>query len=72
VERRHVSIFVVLMLGPQLAAYALRWPGLKRIANVTTAVGLALVVVMSGYFVARYEVLYETHHNFDRDEFFDR
>ncbi|HEY8430542.1 MAG TPA: glycosyltransferase family 39 protein [Sandaracinaceae bacterium] len=70
--RAWVSALVVVLLGPHFAAFAIRWRGLLWLARGATAAALALSVVMSGYFVARYDVLWETHHDFDRDTFFDR
>jgi 4-amino-4-deoxy-L-arabinose transferase-like glycosyltransferase len=71
--RAWVSLFVIGMIGPHIASYALKSStGLRRLAQLATAVGLAMLVVLGGYFVFRYEAIYDTHRDFDRDSFFDR
>lgn len=71
--RQLVSAFVVVFMAP----YALReaFPRVRAVlwtARVTTCVALLGFVGLSGYFVVHYDVLRESHANFDRDKFFDR
>jgi 4-amino-4-deoxy-L-arabinose transferase-like glycosyltransferase len=67
---------VALFLGATLLPYALvtvwRIRALRVWAQATTVAGLALLVGLSGYFVVHYDQIYDTHHKFDRVEFFDR
>ncbi len=71
--RQLVSAFVVVSMAP----YALReaFPRVRAVlwaARITTWIALVSFVGLSGYFVVQYDVLRESHANFDRDKFFDR
>ena len=44
----------------------------RRAARLATVLGLATVVGVSGWFVLRYDTLYESHHSLDGDEYFTR
>lgn len=72
VARRQVTVFLILLLTPYALAQIWRSHLTRTLARVGTAAGLALLVVVSGFIVVRYDVLYETHRNLDRVEFFDR
>lgn len=68
--RRALTILVALSIAP----YALGqvWPrsAARGLARAATVVALAAVVALSGYFVARYDTIYETHRDFDRHLWF--
>lgn len=70
VLRRAVTILVALSIAPYALAQV--WPRsiARGAARMTTVVGLAAVVALSGYFVARYDTIYETYRDFDRDPWF--
>ena len=70
--RLPVTLFALAFLAPYVLREALRGPLIKRWAQATTAVGLALLVCLSSYFVVHYDTLFDTHHDFDRDAYFDR
>ncbi|MFW6086044.1 MAG: ArnT family glycosyltransferase [Myxococcota bacterium] len=70
--RRAVTIFLVLALAPYALVQVSRARAFRSLARLATAAGLAGLIGLSGWFVARYDVIYETHENFDRLEFFDR
>ncbi len=65
-----MTIVVALSIAPYALAQV--WPrGIaKTLARAATVVGLATVVALSGYFVARYDRIYETYRDFDRDVWF--
>ncbi|MFK7987748.1 MAG: ArnT family glycosyltransferase [Sandaracinaceae bacterium] len=63
---------VMLTVGLMLAPYALVqvWKdhlGLRRLAQVTTAVGLLAFTAVSARFVMQYDRTYEAYEDFDRD-----
>ncbi|MBX3272084.1 MAG: glycosyltransferase family 39 protein [Sandaracinaceae bacterium] len=71
--RTIVTLFVVFGLAPYAAVQVWRESRLARgAAKLATALGLATVVGVSGWFVARYDTLYESHHSLDGDEYFTR
>ncbi|MCA9492332.1 MAG: glycosyltransferase family 39 protein, partial [Myxococcales bacterium] len=71
--RTVVTLFVLGALAPYAAAQVWRESRWARgAARLATALGLATVVVLSGYFVVSYDTLYESHHSMDADEYFTR
>lgn len=71
--RAVVTLFVVLSLAPYAAVQVWRESRLaRRAARLATVLGLATVVGVSGWFVLRYDTLYESHHSLDGDEYFTR
>ncbi|HJL16592.1 MAG TPA: glycosyltransferase family 39 protein [Sandaracinaceae bacterium LLY-WYZ-13_1] len=71
--RRAVTLFVALTMAPYALVQVWRDNALCRgWAKLTTALGLAAVVVLGGWFVYRYDTVYETYHDFDRDSYFHR
>ncbi len=71
--RAVVTLFVVGSLAPYAAVQVWRESRLaQRAARLATALGLATVVAVSGWFVLRYDTLYESHHALDGDEYFTR
>ena len=71
--RKMVTLTTAAFLAPYGLAQVWRHNALfKSLARLATAIGLALVVVLSGLFVARYDVVFERYRNFDRDAYFDR
>ena len=72
VLRAWVTTLLVAMLAPYALSRALPSPLFTKLARLSTAVGLAIIVVVSGVFVLRYDVNYELYQNFDRVTHFDR
>jgi len=70
--RSHVTIFCVAALLPFGLAEAFRTRPFRWLARTSTAALLALLVVVGGLFVARYDIYYDAYKDFDRNEFFDR
>jgi 4-amino-4-deoxy-L-arabinose transferase-like glycosyltransferase len=71
--RRTVTLFTALAVAPYALAQVWRRSRFcVGLARFTTAAGLALVVVVSGWFVGRYDVIFESHADFDRDMYFHR
>jgi hypothetical protein len=71
--RTVVTLFTALTIAPFALAQVWRDSAFcRRLARLTTAAGLALVVAVSAWFVVRYDTIYETHHEFDRDFYFHR
>lgn len=70
--RTWISAFVLFAIGPYFLATVRRWRWTQTVARAATALGLVLVVGLSGWYVYHYDVLYESHWNFDRDRYFDR
>lgn len=71
VIRRAVTLTVALAIAPYALVQV--WPssGLAaRLSRTVTALGLATVVVLSGVFVATYDITYETYRDFDREPWF--
>ncbi len=68
--RRIVLVTVAVLLAPWAAAHA--WPTrpFRRIARGALVLTLAAHVILSAYFIANYERIYETHHQMDRDHYF--
>jgi len=66
-----VTVFCLCALAPYGAVQVWRRsPTARGLAKLATAVGLGAVLVLSGWFVVRYDVLYESHHGLDADEYF--
>lgn len=67
---------ITVVLGALLAGFAFaqsfgkEWA--TRLARATIATGLAVVVLTGIHFVVHYEEITTTHHDFDRDRYFDR
>ncbi|MGF1466290.1 MAG: ArnT family glycosyltransferase [Sandaracinaceae bacterium] len=73
VLRRTISLAAFALFAPYALVQV--WPRHTLplwLARTATVASLALLVVASGLFVARYDVVFETHRNFDRDSYFDR
>ncbi len=71
--RRAVTLTTAFALTPYALVSVWRQNRtLQTLARATTALGLAAVVVLSGYFVTHYDTIYETYHDFDRDTYFHR
>ncbi len=71
--RRAVTLTVAFSLAPYALVQVWRSsPFLNRLARTVTALGLAAVVGLCGYFVATYDTAYETYRDFDRDTYFHR
>lgn len=70
--RALVTLVLVLSFGPFALASA--WPGSvsKTIARAALVACLGTVIVVSGFFVQRYDELATVYHDFDRDRRFDR
>jgi hypothetical protein len=68
--RRNVTILLAAQLTP--FALATVYPSLRTFGRVMVAFWIAVVVGLSGYFVTRYDVFYDTYRDFDRDAYFDR
>lgn len=69
--RRMVSLVVALSIAPYALVQV--WPESElalRLSRSATAIGLAAVVVLSGIFIATYDVNYDTYRDFDRDMYF--
>lgn len=62
---------MLFSIGPYFLA-TIRHGRTATVARAATALGLVLVVSLSGWYVYHYDVLYESHWNFDRDRYFDR
>jgi 4-amino-4-deoxy-L-arabinose transferase-like glycosyltransferase len=67
-----IALVVTLLFAPFGLVQALRSPLTERIARGAVAVLLVGFVVLSARFAFKYETLYETYQNFDRDTYFDR
>lgn len=68
--RRMVTLTAAAFLVPYALVQV--WPrreDLVQLARAATFAGLTLFVVASGYFIVHYDTIYETHHNFDLDEY---
>lgn len=65
---------VTILLGLQLTPFALAtaYPALRAFGRFMVIFWIAVVVALSGFFVVRYEVFYDTYRDFDRDAYFDR
>lgn len=65
---------VTLLLALQLVPYALvtAYPRLRPLARAMTALWVLSIVVLSAWFIAQYDVFYDTYRDFDRDAYFDR
>lgn len=70
--RLGISLTVVLLFAPFGLVQVLRHPTTVAIARGATAIVLAAFVVLSTHFVVRYDTIYQTFLNFDRDVYFDR
>jgi 4-amino-4-deoxy-L-arabinose transferase-like glycosyltransferase len=71
--RRAVTLTVALSIAPYALVQVWRESALcVRLARIVTVLGLAAVVVLSGVFIATYDVTYETYRDFDRDTYFHR
>jgi 4-amino-4-deoxy-L-arabinose transferase-like glycosyltransferase len=68
--RRDVTILLALQLTPYALATA--YPRLRPLARFMTAFWIAVVVLLSGWFVTHFDVFYDTYRDFDRDAYFDR
>ena len=69
--RAAVSITTALSLAPFLLAEIWRRHSLpRRLSRLVIAASLAVVAVTSAYYVTHYDELYETHDDFDVDEWF--
>ncbi len=69
--RRVVTVVLALSLAPLglVQAFGRRFRGWAR---ATIALGLVVVVMMGGYFIANYDVISSQYRDFDRDRYFDR
>jgi 4-amino-4-deoxy-L-arabinose transferase-like glycosyltransferase len=71
--RRMVMLTSASFLTPfALVQVWRRNDGLVHLARATVAAGLALTVVLSGFFVLHYDTIYEEYRDFDRDAYYDR
>ncbi|MFW5921448.1 MAG: ArnT family glycosyltransferase [Polyangiales bacterium] len=70
--RTWVTILLAVALVPYALAQGFRSAPTRGLARAITAAGLVLFVGLSGWFVGRYDVIYEQYRNFDRQEYFDR
>lgn len=69
--RRLVTLVLVVGIGPFVLAQIWRTNrAVLSLARSAFAVGMIVVVVGGGLFVARYEKLYQTHGDFDQDGYF--
>ena len=71
--RRAVTLTVALSIAPFALVQVWRESALCiRLSRAVTVLGLAAVIVLSGVFIATYDVTYETYRDFDRDTYFHR
>ncbi len=71
--RRAVTLTVALSIAPYALVQVWRESALCiRLSRAVTVIGLLAVVVLSGVFIATYDVTYETYRDFDRDTYFHR
>jgi 4-amino-4-deoxy-L-arabinose transferase-like glycosyltransferase len=68
--RREVTVLLALQLTPYALVTA--YPRLRPYARAMTALWVAAVVALSGWFIANYETFYDIYRDFDRDAYFDR
>jgi hypothetical protein len=71
--RRAVTLTVALSIAPFALVQVWRESAFCiRLSRAVTVLGLAAVIVLSGVFIATYDVTYETYRDFDRDTYFHR
>ena len=73
--RLATTLFFAIAFLPFLLTYldaSPRQRGWRQLARGWLGLLLMLHVALSAFFVSHYESIYETHRNFDRDEYFDR
>ena len=70
--RTEVTVFLVGLVAPFALAQAFRIGTTRALARATTALAIALLAGLGIHFVVRYDVLSESHENFDRLVYFDR
>lgn len=68
--RREVTALLALQLTPYALVTA--YPRLRPFARAMTALWVAAVVVLSGWFITHYDTYYDIYRDFDRDAYFDR
>lgn len=70
-SRRLVTWVCLGLVGPFLAAGVLRGSLSRGLARLSLVACLATTLAAGAIFVARYDVVYETHRDLDRMEFYD-
>lgn len=69
--RALTTVFLLVVLPPFILADVFPSEAAKRVARGFIAAALLTFMVSTADFAIRYDVLFETHHEFDRDRHFD-
>jgi hypothetical protein len=67
-----VTLAVILFVGPHALASALPGRTSTFLSRASLVLGLAVILVVSGVFVTRYDEYVTVFQNFDRNRSFDR
>ena len=70
--RTWINVIAVVLLVPFALAHAFRTAIFDKLARLSLVAMLTTFIVLSGWFVYRYDVLYESYRDFDRNLYFDR